>query len=83
VECIRNKLPAPPADFEGREVIMHSLISSILDRRLVSLVGEEGVGKSSVATSVCKYIQDRKIFPDNVVFFRAKGLKQYHHFLKG
>jgi hypothetical protein len=46
-------------------------------------VGEEGVGKSSVASAVCKYIQDRKIFPDNVVFFRSKGLKQYHLFLKG
>ena len=79
----RNKIPAPPADFEGREVIMHSLISSIIERRLVSLVGEEGVGKTSVASAVCKYITDRKIFPDSVVFMRAMGLKDYKNFLKG
>eukprot|EP01034_Spumella_vulgaris_P022664 gene22664-28808_t len=77
-DLLRNRLPAPPADFEGREVVMHSLISSIFDRRLVSLVGEDGVGKTSVASCVCKYIADRKIFADGVVFFRAKGLQDYH-----
>lgn len=78
-----NRLPAPPADFEGREVVMHNLIRHILERRLVSLVGEDGVGKSAVAAAVCKYLADREMFPDSIVYFRAKGIKDYRSFLSG
>ncbi len=78
----RCKLPSPPADFEGREVVMHTLIKHIIDKRLVSLVGEDGVGKTSVASAVCKYLVDRDIFDDSVLFLRAKGLKDFKSFLK-
>lgn len=79
----RNRLPSPPADFEGREVIMHSLIRSIFDRRLVSLVGEDGVGKSAVAAATCKYLADRQVFPDSVIYLKAKGMSSYAQFLQG
>eukprot|EP01038_Epipyxis_sp_PR26KG_P008817 gene8817-11905_t len=78
----RNRLPPPPADFEGREVVMLNLIRSILNRRLVSLTGEDGAGKSSVAAVVCKYIADRELFPDSVVFVKAKKVKDYRSFLR-
>jgi ABC-type dipeptide/oligopeptide/nickel transport system ATPase component len=78
-----NRLPSPPADFEGREVVMHNVIRHILDRRLVSLVGEDGVGKSAVAAAICKYLSDREMFPDSIVYFRAKGHKDYRSFLSG
>jgi hypothetical protein len=78
-----NRLPTPPADFEGREVVMHSVIRHVLERRLVSLVGEDGVGKSAVAAAICKYLADREMFPDSIVYFRAKGIKDYRAFLSG
>lgn len=39
-----SHLPRPPEDFEGRETDMHNAIRTLLSRRLVSLVGEAGVG---------------------------------------
>jgi len=78
-----NHLPSPPADFEGREVVMHNVIRSILDRRLVSLVGEDGMGKTSVAAAICKYVSDRELFADGIVYFKAKGHKDYRSFLSG
>lgn len=78
-----NRLPSPPADFEGREVVMHNVIRSILDRRMVSLVGEDGMGKSAVAAAVCKYLSDREMFADSIIYFRAKGIKDYRSFLSG
>lgn len=76
----RNHLPSPPADFEGREVVMNTLIRHILDRRLVSLVGEDGMGKSAVAAAVCKYLHDREM-PGEIVFIRAKGVRDFPSFL--
>ena len=39
-----SHLPRPPEDFEGREIDMHNTIRVLLNRRLVTLVGEAGVG---------------------------------------
>ena len=78
-----NRLPTPPADFEGREVVMHAIIRNILDRKLVSLVGEDGMGKSAVAAAICKYLLDREVFQDSIIYFRAKGYKTYRSFLSG
>jgi hypothetical protein len=78
---LNNRLPSPPSDFEGREVAMNALIHNIFRRRLVSLVGEDGVGKSSVAAAVCKYLADREIFQDSIFYLKAKGLGDYESFL--
>jgi hypothetical protein len=77
-----NRLPSPPADFEGREVVMNTLVRHILDRRLVSLVGEDGLGKSAVAAAVCKYLYDREMFRHNILYIRAKGVKDFISFLQ-
>lgn len=79
----RSRIPSPPTDFVGREVFLHSLIRSILDRRLVSLVGEDGLGKTAVACAACHYLAEREAFSDSIVFLRAKGLKDYRSFLSG
>ena len=79
----RSKLPNPPADFEGREVVVHLLIRSVLERRLVSLVGADGMGKSSVAAAACKYLSDREAFPDSIIYFKAKKGSDYRMFLNG
>ncbi|KAJ1428384.1 hypothetical protein B484DRAFT_68476 [Ochromonadaceae sp. CCMP2298] len=78
-----KRLPGPPADFEGREVVMHEVIRNVLDRRLVSLVGEDGLGKSSVGAAVCAYLYEREKFRDAIVYFKAKGCTSYRQFLQG
>ena len=69
-----ENLPVPPPDFEGREVDMYRVITMLLARRLVSLVGDEGVGKSALAAAVCTYIADRGMFEDGVIFLRAQNI---------
>lgn len=77
----RIRLPKPPPDFEGREVLMNGVIRQILERRLVSVVGVDGVGKSTVAIAVANYIADRELFADSIVFVRAQGITNYKSFL--
>uniref|UniRef100_A0A7S1UPK7 CHAT domain-containing protein n=1 Tax=Grammatophora oceanica TaxID=210454 RepID=A0A7S1UPK7_9STRA len=51
--------PTPPQDFMGREVDMFKVLGSILTKRLVSVVGEPGVGRSSLVCSLCHYVNER------------------------
>lgn len=67
-------IPSPPLDFEGREVDMHRIITTLLGRRLVSIMGAAGVGKSSITAAVVTYINDRKtMFEDGVVYLKPHG----------
>lgn len=67
-------IPSPPPDFEGREVDMHRIISILLSRRLVSVVGAVGQGKSSLTAAVVTYINDRKtMFDDGIVYLKPHG----------
>ena len=73
--------PSAPPDFEGREVDMYRVITTLSSRRLVTLIGELGVGKSSLASAVCTYVSDRAMFGHGVVYVRAIGIKKYPDFL--
>ena len=44
--------PPPPLDYEGREADMHRCITTIISKSLITLVGEEGLGKSALAAAV-------------------------------
>lgn len=73
----QSYLPRPPEDFEGREIDMHNVIKILLSRRLVSVVGEPGVGKSAVAVGSCCYLWERKHFSDGIVYVRLQGVSTY------
>lgn len=60
---------------------MYRVITTLLARRLVSLVGDDGVGKSSLAAAVCTYIADRNLFEDGVVFVRVGDRGSHDLFL--
>lgn len=51
--------PSPPQFFLGREVDLYYVLKQVLGKRLVSIVGEPGVGRSSVACALCHYINER------------------------
>jgi len=76
-----SQLPQPPIDFEGREGDMHRVITTVLSRRLVSLVGDEGVGKSALAASVCRYVADRGMLENGVLYLRAREVRSHARFL--
>jgi len=57
---IEQQSISSPVIFEGREIVMHDAISTILSRRrLVTLVGNPGIGRSSLALAIAGYIQER------------------------
>lgn len=67
--------PTPPQFFLGREVEMYLVLKAILGKRLVSVVGELGVGRSSIVCAVCHYINERAstiIAIEKIYFVKAK-----------
>lgn len=66
--------PTPPQFFIGREVDLYHVLNSVLTKRLVSVVGEKGVGRSSLVYALCHYINERRstiIEVDHIFFVRA------------
>ena len=51
--------PTSPQFFLGREVDMYHVLGAILTKRLVSVIGEQGVGRSSLVCAICHYINER------------------------
>jgi hypothetical protein len=53
--------PTPPQFFLGREVDMYYVLTAILKmrKRLVSVLGETGIGRSSLVCALCHYINER------------------------
>lgn len=74
-------LPSPPPDFEGREVDMYRLISTLKERRLVSLVGDSGFGKSALVAAAARYMTDRCMFSEGALFVRLAGVSTHLQFL--
>jgi MoxR-like ATPase len=52
----RLQLPTVTEDFVGRNVAMYLTIVEVLNRRLTTLVGEAGVGKTALATAVTRWV---------------------------
>lgn len=50
---------SPPQFFLGREVDMYLVLNLVLEKRLVSVVGEAGMGRSSLVCALCHYINER------------------------
>ena len=86
----KHKLPTlPSGGFIGREVMVYGVIQLLLERRLVTLYGERGIGKSSVAAAVCRMLLDRvemTEFTEGIIYFDAssaiEGYPSFHDGLK-
>jgi hypothetical protein len=52
--------PMPPPVFVGREVDMLKVLRALEETRLVSVVGETGVGRRSLVYALCHYINERR-----------------------
>jgi len=71
--------PTPPQFFLGREVDMYFVLKLILTKRLVSVVGESGIGRSSMVCAVCHYINERAstiLAIEKMYFVKAKKGRQ-------
>jgi hypothetical protein len=81
---VRNMLqedpsPSPPEFFVGREVDTYYVLKAVLTKRLVSVVGEPGIGRSSLVCALCHYINERAstmIGINRIYFVRANRNKR-------
>jgi len=70
LEEARKTLPKLPKYFIGREVDMCRVMDVLRVEKLVRIGGVRGMGKSSVAAAVCRYVQKRpKTFQFDDVFW--------------
>ncbi|KAG7392693.1 hypothetical protein PHYPSEUDO_015082 [Phytophthora pseudosyringae] len=66
-------LPAISESFVGREQELHMLAELVNTRRLVTLRGPPGIGKSTLSIKLAHFLADRNAFPDGVAFIRLRG----------
>lgn len=57
---IEYRMPSLPQGFLGRETDMYHVLNLVLSRRLVNVSGFPGIGRSSLTTALCHYIDARK-----------------------
>ena len=70
--------PTPPQFFLGREVDMYHTLGAVLTKRLVSVVGDTGCGRSSLVCALCHYINERSstiMEVDRIFFVKTKQLR--------
>eukprot|EP00936_MAST-01D_sp_MAST-1D-sp1_P000986 g986.t1 len=71
-----TSIPSVPQDFLGRNVDMYRVLVDVLKRRLVTITGDNGIGKTTLAIAISNYVAERRYsLSDGVVFVRAEGLK--------
>jgi hypothetical protein len=76
--------PTPPQFFLGREVDMYHVLNAVLMKRLVSVVGEKGLGRSSLVYALCHYVNERRstiIEIDRIFFVRATQSRGSNRFV--
>jgi predicted ATPase/DNA-binding XRE family transcriptional regulator len=68
VATVRNNLPSPSTSFHGREAELDELDRLLTARRLVTLLGPGGVGKSRLALEAARAQTLTASYPDGVWF---------------
>eukprot|EP00621_Florenciella_sp_RCC1693_P014591 CAMPEP_0182529260 /NCGR_PEP_ID=MMETSP1323-20130603/5059_1 /TAXON_ID=236787 /ORGANISM="Florenciella parvula, Strain RCC1693" /LENGTH=139 /DNA_ID=CAMNT_0024738451 /DNA_START=48 /DNA_END=463 /DNA_ORIENTATION=+ len=72
-KALMELLPRPPEDFVGREVDMYRTLSQLTVRRMVTVIGPDGCGKSALAAALCQYLAARSFFPDAILHVRMRN----------
>lgn len=71
-----NNLPAFfPLQFIGRQSEWQQLVASAVgqEKRLLTLIGPKGMGKTSLALATAHYLYERSTFAGGVLFVQAEG----------
>lgn len=59
-------------DFVGRRIDMQETLESLRTHRLVTIKGMPGIGKSSLAKTVGRYIDERAIFKAGIIWVSGR-----------
>lgn len=76
--------PAAPKNLLGRESDLFNLVQKIASntKRLVSVVGVPGIGKSSLVRRAIHFFDNRKLFTGGIVLIQAKGVESTENLKK-
>ena len=76
---VPHTIPAIPENFLGRNFLIQKVIASLSKKRLVTLTGVRGIGKTSVAIAAARYIWKRSHFDGVFMVDLRKLLHQNQH----
>eukprot|EP00916_Digyalum_oweni_P017835 GHVL01029460.1.p1 GENE.GHVL01029460.1~~GHVL01029460.1.p1 ORF type:complete len:1191 (-),score=230.05 GHVL01029460.1:53-3625(-) len=66
--------PQEKAIFTGKQHEVWRCVGALTARRIVSLVGAPGVGKTTIATHACHYLWQRNQFCDGILWMKLQGI---------
>ena len=67
-------LPNVPDNFIGRNVDLYIVMGYVKERRIVTILGAAGMGKSALAIATSNYLDARQYFSDGVYYIRLDRL---------
>lgn len=68
-----NNLPAIPEHFTGRELDVETLKSKIVEKRLITIKGTPGIGKTGLAIKIGHTISEEETFKDGIYFISLRN----------
>ena len=70
---LSNNIPSPVESFIGRNQDIYNILKELQKTRLITLTGEPGIGKTSVAKFIANYIKARKweFLKNGVIFMNV------------
>ena len=71
----KERFPAPPESFSGRDAEIQQAIEGLKHGRLVTLWGAPGIGKTATAIMVGDYLLQRNGFRDGIYFVDLRGVQ--------
>jgi hypothetical protein len=77
-----NEIPQPVDNFIGRQVELFEVVHTVMQHRLVNIMGLPGIGKTSLAKNAVQYMADRRLFKLGIIFFSMKSYKNCNVFMK-
>ena len=72
-----------PEHFLGRELALHNILYDVIRRRLVTVVGAAGIGKSAIGTAAAHWCALRRIFDGGVIFVDVRAAIESASALRG
>jgi hypothetical protein len=68
-------LPALPESYIPRHVVVYEIVANLLarSRRIVSVCGARGHGKSTIVKASAHYLADRRAFVDGILYINCKS----------